>query len=35
MGNTISVENNELIVPDYQVIPFIEGEGIGTDIWSA
>jgi len=35
MGNTISIENNELIVPDYPVIPFIEGDGIGPDIWSA
>ena len=24
-----------LVVPDFPVIPFIEGDGIGPDIWSA
>jgi isocitrate dehydrogenase len=27
--------NGELIVPDNPVIPFIEGDGIGPDIWKA
>ena len=33
MGNIISVENEILNVPDYPVIPFIEGDGIGPEIW--
>ena len=28
----IRIENNELKVPDFPVIPFIEGDGIGRDI---
>ena len=35
MGNIITVENGSLNVPDYPVIPFIEGDGIGPEIWSA
>ena len=31
----ITTENNELKVPDYPIIPYIEGDGIGSDIWSA
>lgn len=27
--------NSKLIVPDYPVIPFIEGDGTGRDIWRA
>ena len=27
--------NGQLNVPDYPVIPFIEGDGIGHDVWSA
>jgi isocitrate dehydrogenase len=34
-GEKIRVENGKLIVPDRPVIPFIEGDGIGPDIWSA
>ncbi len=26
---------NKLIVPDYPIVPFIEGDGIGRDIWRA
>ncbi len=33
MGNIITVENGVLNVPDYPVIPFIEGDGIGPEIW--
>lgn len=35
MGNIITIENGNLNVPDYPVIPFIEGDGIGPEIWSA
>ena len=34
-GDAVRVENGALIVPDRPVIPFIEGDGIGTDIWAA
>jgi len=29
------MENGSLIVPDNPIIPFIEGDGIGPDIWNA
>ena len=36
MKNKITMgSNGELIVPDYPVIPFIEGDGIGPDLWRA
>ena len=35
MGNIITVNNGELNVPDNPVIPYIEGDGIGSDIWKA
>ncbi|MEK4700736.1 NADP-dependent isocitrate dehydrogenase [Solibacillus sp. FSL R7-0668] len=35
MTNKIVVENGKLIVPNNPVIPFIEGDGIGPDIWAA
>ena len=31
----IRIENEKLIVPNNPVIPFIEGDGIGIDIWPA
>ena len=34
-GATISVQNGKLQVPDNPVIPFIEGDGTGPDIWRA
>ncbi len=34
-GQAITVENNALNVPDNPIIPFIEGDGIGRDIWKA
>ena len=34
-GNKIVFDNNQLIVPNNPVIPFIEGDGIGPDIWEA
>ena len=33
--NIIKIENGKLIVPDRSVMPFIEGDGIGPDIWAA
>ncbi len=35
MGEKIKFENGKLIVPDFPVIPFIEGDGSGRDIWRA
>ena len=29
------MENGKLTVPDHPIIPFIEGDGIGPDIWNA
>jgi len=34
-GATISVRNGVLNVPDNPIIPFIEGDGTGPDIWRA
>jgi len=34
-GQRIRFENNKLVVPDNPVIPFIEGDGTGPDIWKA
>ncbi|WJS93349.1 NADP-dependent isocitrate dehydrogenase [Flavobacterium johnsoniae] len=33
--NKISIQNGKLYVPSYPIIPFIEGDGIGADIWKA
>ncbi|KIC01275.1 NADP-dependent isocitrate dehydrogenase [Flavobacterium sp. JRM] len=33
--NKISIQNGRLIVPSHPIIPFIEGDGIGPDIWRA
>ncbi|HNR42040.1 MAG TPA: NADP-dependent isocitrate dehydrogenase [Bacteroidales bacterium] len=35
MTGEIRKEKNNLIVPDFPVIPFIEGDGTGPDIWKA
>jgi isocitrate dehydrogenase len=35
MSNKISISNGKLTVPDAPVIPFIEGDGTGIDIWPA
>jgi len=35
MSNKISIQNGKLNVPDNPVIPFIEGDGTGVDIWPA
>src|SRR3954468_19814495 len=34
-GQAISISAGKLAVPDRPVIPFIEGDGIGPDIWRA
>ena len=34
-GKKIIFEGNKLIVPNNPIIPFIEGDGIGADIWRA
>src|SRR5262245_13739253 len=35
MANAISLKNGGLVVPDDPIIPFIEGDGTGPDIWRA
>jgi isocitrate dehydrogenase len=35
MAEKIRIENGKLTVPDFPVIPFIEGDGTGRDIWRA
>ncbi|SFM07885.1 isocitrate dehydrogenase (NADP) [Gracilibacillus orientalis] len=35
MGEKITVENGVVQTPNKPVIPFIEGDGIGPDIWAA
>ncbi|MCD6290802.1 MAG: NADP-dependent isocitrate dehydrogenase [Anaerolineae bacterium] len=34
-GERITIENGKLQVPDHPIIPFIEGDGTGPDIWRA
>ncbi len=34
-GEIIQMENGALKVPDHPIIPFIEGDGTGADIWAA
>src|SRR3954447_16691159 len=34
-GTRIGYENNQIVVPDDPIIPFIEGDGTGPDIWRA
>ena len=34
-GEAIQVVDGKFIVPDHPVLPFIEGDGIGRDIWKA
>ncbi len=34
MAEKILMREGRLIVPDCPVIPYIEGDGIGRDIWS-
>ena len=34
-GDKITIQNGSLSVPNNPVIPFIEGDGIGPDVWNA
>jgi len=34
-GAKITIQNGKLNVPDHPIIPFIEGDGTGPDIWRA
>ena len=35
LSNKVEMDTNGLLVPDNVTIPFIEGDGIGKDIWAA
>ncbi len=34
-GFIVYSDDRKLVVPDFPVIPFIEGDGTGPDIWQA
>jgi isocitrate dehydrogenase len=34
-GEKITVDNGKLVVPNNPIVPFIEGDGTGPDIWKA
>jgi len=34
-GEKITIQDGSLKVPDHPILPFIEGDGIGPDIWRA
>ncbi|MCA8967487.1 MAG: NADP-dependent isocitrate dehydrogenase, partial [Planctomycetes bacterium] len=34
-GAKITISNGVLNVPDNPIVPFIEGDGIGPDVWRA
>src|SRR5919199_1133858 len=34
-GTRIGYENGKIVVPDDPIIPYIEGDGTGPDIWRA
>lgn len=34
-GKIITIKNGKLQVPDHPIIPFVEGDGTGPDIWRA
>ena len=34
-GRAIEFKNGQFVVPDNPIIPFIEGDGTGRDIWKA
>jgi isocitrate dehydrogenase len=35
VGEKITLQAGRLLVPDVPILPFIEGDGIGPDLWSA
>ncbi|UCF61914.1 MAG: NADP-dependent isocitrate dehydrogenase [Anaerolineaceae bacterium] len=34
-GQKIQLDNGQLMVPDHPIIPYVEGDGTGPDIWRA
>src|ERR1043166_6652221 len=34
-GTAITMKEGKLQIPDHPIVPFIEGDGIGPDIWRA
>ena len=34
-GQKITIKDGVLTIPHHPIIPFIEGDGIGPDIWAA
>src|ERR1700746_4106072 len=32
-GDTITIQNGKLEIPNHPIIPYIEGDGTGPDIW--
>lgn len=34
MSEKVTIQNGKLNVPDQPIIPFIEGDGVGVDIWA-
>ncbi|MBX0327879.1 NADP-dependent isocitrate dehydrogenase [Oscillochloris sp. ZM17-4] len=34
-GGKITIDNGKLVVPDNPILPFVEGDGTGRDIWRA
>src|SRR5262249_19135217 len=34
-GQQITIDNGKLVVPNNPIVPFIEGDGTGRDIWKA
>ena len=34
-GEKLTIRDGKLIVPNNPIIPFIEGDGTGPDIWAA
>src|SRR3990172_13066083 len=34
-GDKIAIADGKLTVPDHPIVPFIEGDGTGPDIWRA
>src|SRR5690349_17537326 len=34
-GEAITINNGKLVVPDHPVLPYIEGDGTGPDIWAS
>ncbi|HVM31670.1 MAG TPA: NADP-dependent isocitrate dehydrogenase [bacterium] len=34
-GDKVHIQNGKLVVPDHPILPYIEGDGTGPDIWRA